>query len=54
MIRDPASASFKDQQEIVQELRQVDFGETEERELQEDFSELRRWVEKLPPMVDRP
>ena len=38
----------------VQELREADFGETQERELQEDFSELRRWVEKLPPMVDRP
>ncbi len=38
----------------VQELKEADFGETQERELQEDFSELRRWVEKLPPMVDRP
>ena len=28
-------------------------GETQERQLQEDFGELRRWVEKLPPMVDR-
>ncbi len=39
---------------ILQELKEADFGETQERELQEDFSELRRWVEKLPPMVDRP
>lgn len=38
----------------VQELERADFGETEEKELQEDFTELRRWVEKLPPMVDRP
>ncbi|KAI9457793.1 hypothetical protein BJY52DRAFT_1223704 [Lactarius psammicola] len=38
---------------VLQELREADFGETQERELQEDFSELRRWVEKLPPMVDR-
>jgi hypothetical protein len=37
----------------VQELKKADFGETQEKELQEDFSELRRWVEKLPPMVDR-
>lgn len=29
-------------------------GETEERQLQEDFGELRRWIEGLPPMVDRP
>ena len=38
----------------IQELREADFGETQERELQEDFSELRQWVESLPPMVDRP
>jgi hypothetical protein len=29
-------------------------GETQERQLQEDFGELRKWVEGLPPMVDRP
>jgi hypothetical protein len=29
-------------------------GETQERQLQEDFGELRRWIEGLPPMVDRP
>ncbi|KAF8266619.1 hypothetical protein EI94DRAFT_1786854 [Lactarius quietus] len=39
-------------QAIEQELSKADFEETQERELQEDFSELRRWVEKLPPMVD--
>ena len=49
-----ATPSCADFSYLVQELREVDFGETEERELQEDFSELRRWVEKLPPMVDRP
>ena len=27
---------------------------TQERQLQEDFGELRGWVERLPPMVDRP
>jgi hypothetical protein len=32
---------------------EADVGETEERQLQEDFGELRRWVERLPPMVDR-
>ncbi|KAH9057104.1 ras guanine nucleotide exchange factor domain-containing protein [Lactarius deliciosus] len=36
----------------IQELREADFGETQERELQENFSELSRWVEGLPPMVD--
>ncbi|KAH9039389.1 ras guanine nucleotide exchange factor domain-containing protein [Lactarius hengduanensis] len=39
-------------QAIEQELREADFGETQERELQENFSELSRWVEGLPPMVD--
>ncbi|KAF8496698.1 ras guanine nucleotide exchange factor domain-containing protein [Russula emetica] len=34
------------------ELREADVGETQERQLQEDFGELRRWVERLPPMVD--
>jgi hypothetical protein len=29
-------------------------GETQERQLQEDFGELLKWVERLPPMVDRP
>lgn len=29
-------------------------GETQERQLQDDFRELRKWVEGLPPMVDRP
>lgn len=29
-------------------------GETQERQLQEEFGELRKWVEGLPPMVDRP
>jgi hypothetical protein len=29
-------------------------GEKQERQLQEDFGELRKWVEGLPPMVDRP
>lgn len=29
-------------------------GETQERQLQEDVGELRKWVEGLPPMVDRP
>jgi hypothetical protein len=38
----------------MQELEATDVGETEERQLREDFGELRRWVETLPPMVDRP
>jgi hypothetical protein len=29
-------------------------GETEGRQLQKDFGELRKWVEGLPLMVDRP
>ncbi|KAI0303379.1 hypothetical protein B0F90DRAFT_1816200 [Multifurca ochricompacta] len=33
-------------------LKEADFGETQEMELQEDFGELRGWVEGLPPMVD--
>lgn len=33
---------------------EADVGETQERQLQEDFGELRKWVEGLPPMVDRP
>jgi serine/threonine protein kinase len=37
---------------IEQELREADVGETQERQLHEDFGELRRWVERLPPMVD--
>ncbi|KAI0282529.1 hypothetical protein BGY98DRAFT_88392 [Russula aff. rugulosa BPL654] len=37
---------------IEQELREADVGETQERQLQEDFGELRKWVEGLPPMVD--
>ncbi|KAH9171467.1 kinase-like domain-containing protein [Lactarius sanguifluus] len=37
---------------LLKELREADFGETQERELQENFSELSRWVEGLPPMVD--
>jgi hypothetical protein len=28
-------------------------GETQERQLQKDFGELRKWVDGLPPMVDR-
>lgn len=32
----------------------ADFEEAQERDLQEDFTELRGWVEKLPPMVNRP
>ncbi|KAI9433953.1 ras guanine nucleotide exchange factor domain-containing protein [Lactarius indigo] len=39
-------------QAIEQELREADFGETQERELQENFFELSRWVEGLPPMAD--
>ncbi|KAI0255389.1 hypothetical protein BJV78DRAFT_1279551 [Lactifluus subvellereus] len=34
------------------ELKEADVGETQERQLQEDFGELRRWVERLPPMDD--
>ncbi|KAH9967849.1 hypothetical protein BC827DRAFT_1168576 [Russula dissimulans] len=37
---------------IEQGLREADVGETQERQLQEDFGELQRWVEGLPPMVD--
>ncbi|KAH9989792.1 hypothetical protein BJV77DRAFT_1015930 [Russula vinacea] len=37
---------------IEQELREADVGDTQEKQLQEDFGELRRWVEGLPPMVD--
>ena len=33
---------------------EVDVGETQGRQLQENFGELRKWVEGLPPMVDRP
>ena len=29
-------------------------GETQEIQLQKDFGELRKWVDGLPPMVDRP
>ena len=39
---------------MIQELREADVGDTQEKQLQEDFGELRRWVEGLPPMVDRP
>jgi hypothetical protein len=38
----------------VQESREGDFGEMQGRDLQQDFSELRRWVERLPPMLNRP
>jgi hypothetical protein len=33
---------------------EADVGETQGRQLQKDFRELRKWVEGLPPMVDRP
>lgn len=33
---------------------EADVGETQERQLHEDFGELRTWIERLPPMVDRP
>ncbi|KAH9057640.1 hypothetical protein EDB87DRAFT_1746990 [Lactarius vividus] len=45
-----ASAPPEDAHSV--ELKEADFGETQERELQENFSELSRWVEGLPPMVD--
>ena len=32
---------------------EADVGETQERQLHEDFGELRTWIERLPPMVDR-
>ncbi|KAI0003232.1 hypothetical protein BJV74DRAFT_881694 [Russula compacta] len=38
--------------EQARELKGADVGETQERQLQEDFGELRKWVERLPPMDD--
>ena len=37
---DIATPAYADFSYLVQELRQMDFGETQERGLQEDFSEL--------------
>ncbi|KAI0262880.1 hypothetical protein BC834DRAFT_939214, partial [Gloeopeniophorella convolvens] len=51
-----ASATPEDAQSVVrtieQELKVAELGGEQGQDLQEEISELRTWVDKLPPMVD--